>query len=399
MFKTVSQNCNLNCKYCYYSSIVGRHNDKKLSLETVDKLISEYMKKTNGTASFIWQGGEPLLAGLDFFNEVVYLQSKYAQPNTIISNSIQTNGTLINREWANFFKKYNFVVGISVDGPGHLHDIKRKTYNGEGSFELVMSGVQQLRDSRVDFNVLTVLHQGNIDKSEELMAFYKDEMFTSIQFVPCMDFKSQDPKKPANYMITPKQYGDFLCNVFDIWYKDGSPCISIRLFENLLQAFLNRDPECCLNRKTCPVTLIVEATGDAYPCDYFINEEYKLGNINENSLDEIVNNTKYEIFLNYKKNLPNKCIKCNYLNLCNGGCPRNRNTDTPDYIGIDYFCESYLQLFNYVYYRLSVLERKIRLSWIQQYKKENNILPGRNDKCICGSEKKYKSCCGFLSGK
>ncbi|WP_306439379.1 anaerobic sulfatase maturase [Paenibacillus sp. tmac-D7] len=397
MWKTVSEDCNLACDYCYYSTCGGKPGPKINRIETriLEKFIKEYMAKSKGGASFAWQGGEPLLAGLDFFEEVVRLQAKYAPPHTQISNGLQTNGTLINEEWACFFKTYNFLIGVSIDGPQEIHDARRVTGSGKDSFHMIMNGIEHLRKYKVDFNILTVVHDQNVDKVQELMEFYDREGFEYIQFIPCMDFRAQQTDKQGQYLITPEQYGKFLCDAFDIWYKDGNPNRSIRFFDNMLSVYLQQGAELCIHRKECPKTLILEQNGDAYPCDFFISDDYKIGNVGEDSLDDILASPVYQKFLSMKPRLPEKCTSCRYLNLCHGGCPRNRTWSRfDDQVDVDYFCKSYMQIYAYADERMKIVAANIRMRWLEQYLKSGLKLPGRNDVCFCGSGLKFKKCCG-----
>ncbi len=294
MWKTVSEACNLACDYCYYSRCNGRPEKiEVISDEVLEKFIKEYMEMSNGYTSFAWQGGEPLLAGLDFFEKVVFLQAKYAPQNTIISNAIQTNGTLINQKWAKFFEKYNFLVGVSLDGPESINDARRLTGSGAGSFKSIMNGIGYLKAENVDFNILTVLHENNINKAQELMEFYHKEKVNFVQFIPCMDFNSQDINKPGRFLITPKEYGNFLCEVFDFWYQNGYPETSIRFFDNMLAVYLHEEAQLCTHRKTCPKSIVFEQNGDAYPCDFYIHEDHFLGNIYSSSLQSIITLIQY----------------------------------------------------------------------------------------------------------
>lgn len=291
MWKTVSEACNLACDYCYYSTIQGRpERIDRIDDKILEKFIQEYMEMKWGGVPFAWQGGEPLLAGLDFFKKVVSLQAKHARKNTIISNSIQTNGTLIKKDWAAFFKKYNFLVGVSIDGPKEINDSRRVTGSGKGSYQAIMNGIEHLKNTTVDFNILTVVHENNIHHPEKLMAFYKENNFSYVQFIPCMEFTAQNIHAPGKYVITPKQYGDFLCKTFDIWYNDGNPEIFIRFFDDMLAVYLHQSAGSCVAMETCPKTIIFEQNGDAYPCDFYIHEDYRLGNIGTDSLESIVNN-------------------------------------------------------------------------------------------------------------
>lgn len=391
MWKTVSEACNLACDYCYYSRCKGRPKRiDRIDDAVLDKFIKEYMEMKRGVVPFAWQGGEPLLAGLDFFKKVVFYQAKHAPPNTTISNSIQTNGTLIKKEWADFFKTYNFLVGVSIDGPKEINDARRVTGSGKGSFDAIMNGIDHLKEANVDFNILTVLHENNIHKAKELMDFYKEENFTHIQFIPCMDFLAQEIDQPGEFLITPKEYGDFLCDVFDIWYNDGQPNMSIRFFDDLLANHLNQNPGSCVFSEMCPKTIILEHNGDAYPCDFYIHEDYLLGNVGTDSLESIVNHERMEKFLEKKPDLSDACKSCEFLDFCYGGCPRNREQDGAN---IDFFCESYKQIYAYADSRMKKLAEQIKRRELETLVDRGIRLPGRNDTCLCGSQKKYKHCC------
>ncbi|MBW4084321.1 anaerobic sulfatase maturase [Paenibacillus sp. S150] len=395
MWKTVSEACNLACDYCYYSTCGGKPDKiNRIDPQVLETFIADYMAHTSGSASFAWQGGEPLLAGIDFFREVVRLQAKYAPPNTTISNAIQTNGTLINDEWARLFKEYRFLVGVSLDGPEHIHNARRVNAAGQGSYDRVMRGIGHLRRHQVDFNILSVLHEGNVRRAQEMMDFYRTEGFTHVQFIPCMDFRSQETGKAPDFHITPEQYGQFLCELFDIWYNGGNPQFSERFFDTLLDQTLGREAGLCIHSSSCPRTLILEQNGDAYPCDFYISEDYKLGNVGRDALEDILRSPVYTRFLSQKPSLPESCKSCEYLSLCHGGCPRNRRWDTrEDYIYPDYFCQSYKMIYAHSAAGMKRLAGSVRRFWLEEYRKTGLALPGRNDPCFCGSGRKYKACC------
>ncbi|WMT40891.1 anaerobic sulfatase maturase [Paenibacillus sp. D2_2] len=398
MWKTVSEDCNLACDYCYYSTCGGKPGPKINRIDSVilDKFIKEYMEQCNGAAVFAWQGGEPLLAGHEFFEEVVQLQAQHARPNTVISNSLQTNATLINDRWASFFKKYNFLIGVSLDGPQEIHDSRRVNSAGKGSFDRVMAGIEHLCRHQVDFNILTVIHKGNVGKAKELLQFYRENGFNYVQFIPCMDFRSQQVDKPGVYEITPQEYGDFHCEVFDEWYNDGSPEISIRFFDNILNVYLNRDAELCIHRAECPTSLVLEQNGDAFPCDFFINDEWKVGNVGTDSIPSMLAHPNFERFRRMKPALPEKCRTCDWKKLCYGGCPRNRKwSPEGDQSSPDFFCQSYMQIYDYAHERIFELGQRLRNEMYSHNLKNyfKGKTPGRNDPCPCGSNKKYKACC------
>lgn len=240
LLKTVSEACNLACDYCYYSNCENKNDIKTFDLEVLEKFIKEYAEYSNGIMTMTWQGGEPLLAGLSFFEKVIELQVKYAKKGSIISNSLQTNATLITKEWAQFFKKYNFLIGVSLDGPKEIHDKRRPNRGGKGSFYQVMRGIQNLHAAGVDYNILTVVHEDNVSKGKEMMQFFQKEGLRYLQFIPCMDFRSQNIHTPGRFLITPKEYGQFLCDVFDVWFNDANPDTSIRFFDEYVNISLNR---------------------------------------------------------------------------------------------------------------------------------------------------------------
>lgn len=401
MWKTVSEDCNLACDYCYYSTCGGKPGPKinRIDSAILDKFIKDYMEHSQGAASFAWQGGEPLLAGLEFFEEVVYRQALHAPPHTIISNSLQTNATLIHDRWAAFFKTYHFLIGVSLDGPKEIHDSRRVNAAGKGSFERVMAGIEHLRKHQVDFNVLTVIHKGNVGEAKALMAFYRENGFNFVQFIPCMDFRSQQVDQPGEYEITPQEYGDFLCEAFDEWYNDGNPQVSVRFFDNMLNVYINREAELCVHRAACPTSLVLEQNGDAFPCDFFINEQWSVGNVANSSISDMLAHPNYKRFHQMKPALPDKCRSCEWQRLCYGGCPRNRkwNPET-EQADPDFFCQSYMQIYAYAHERMQELGERMRQELysynLQRY--FDGKAPGRNEPCPCGSGKKYKTCCAGL---
>lgn len=401
MWKTVSEDCNLACDYCYYSTCGGKPGKKINRIESpiLEKFIREYMEKSHGAATFAWQGGEPLLAGLDFFEEVVTLQAKHAPKHTMISNTLQTNGTLINDKWATFFKTYNFLIGVSLDGPKEIHDARRVDSLGQGSFDRVMRGIEHLRAHQVDFNILTVVHKGNVGKAAEMMRFFEAEGFNYVQFLPCMDFRSQQINHPGVYDITPEEYGNFLCEAFDYWYNEGEPRSSIRFFDEMLNIYVNREAGLCIHRATCPQTIILEQNGDAFPCDFFIHPDWKVGNVATHSIDEILDHPLFDKFLKMKPTLPEPCTTCDWKKLCHGGCPRNRKWGTDLATSeVDYFCESYKQIYSYADERMKKLGDTIRGRLFEQNVERyyKGKWPERNDPCPCGSGRKYKQCCNDL---
>ncbi|HEY8478089.1 MAG TPA: anaerobic sulfatase maturase [Chloroflexota bacterium] len=399
MFKTVSTDCNLDCAYCYYrESLEGTRVRRRISLEMLDRFMAQYMEYVAdvGVASIAWQGGEPTLAGLSFFEHVVALEAHYARPGTTIANALQTNGVLLDDDWGAFLKRYHFLVGVSVDGPRAIHDRLRTYKSGRGSFDHVMRGVQVLRRHGVPYNALCVLGPHNVDHPVELMRFFRQEGFSHVQFIPAMDFQATEPYKPAGYLITPEQYGAFLQAAFDEWYQEGRPTLSVRIFDNFLQNALGLPAELCVHNARCDAGVVVEYNGDVYPCDFYVHPDWKLGNVLEQPLREIVSSAALQAFVHQKHPLPQACQRCEWLSLCKSGCPRNRASadhgPTPDY-----FCAAYKAFFAHADTRLQHLKQRVeqrhRYLHLLQIEPLTVQRTGPNDPCPCGSGRKHKKCC------
>jgi uncharacterized protein len=394
MFKTVSTDCNLDCAYCYYrESLEGSRVRRRIEPRLLETFIPQYMAyiADSGVASFAWQGGEPTLAGLPFFERVVALQAAHARPGTTISNALQTNGLLLDDAWGEFLKLYNFLVGVSLDGPREIHDALRTTRSGRGSFDLVLRGIETLRRHAVEHNVLCVLGPHNVGHPRELVSFYRDLGVGHVQFIPCMDFQAMEPEKPPVFQITPEQYGDFLTAAFDEWYADGGPRLSVRTFDNFVQSYVGVPNDLCVHGDSCDAGIVVEYNGDAYPCDFYVHPQWKLGNVVEQPLREVLYSPIRASFVRQKQPLPTDCRECEWLNACKSGCPRNRADDGPDY-----FCHSYKQLFSHADGRLRELEGRVRQRqrYLHKIRLDPRLETRRNDACPCGSGRKQRQCCG-----
>lgn len=341
--KPVGSACDLACSYCYYrEDVSGVKGLKVMPTEILELIISEYARDSKGRGQIAWHGGEPLLAGIDFFKEAMYLENKYG---TQIYNAMQTNGTLITDAFAEIFRKNKFLIGVSIDGPKEVHD-SRRFYDGEsyGSYDLVMQGVSLLRKKNVEFNVLTVIGQHNVTKATILFDFYDKNDFNWLQFIPQMKFTSFLPSVKTKYDITPEQYYNFLSEFFKLWYKNKIGIMSVRFFDNILQSYLQQTPDICTMQERCPDHLVLDVNGDVYPCDLFHNKYWKIGNIKDMEIAEAIKTEKYRNFHKLKPNLPSKCKTCKWLKNCYGGCPRNRISES-DNNEKDYFCETYLSFF------------------------------------------------------
>lgn len=284
-----------------------------------------------------------MLAGLEFYKKVLWYQSLFRMPNQIISNSIQTNGTLIDGDWAEFFAKHGFLVGVSLDGPSHFHDKYRVGHNGAPSYEKVIRGIECLRQKNVDFNTLCLLNNNNIKHPKKLFNFFVERGFNYLQFIPCVEIKPEDGNI-KDFSITPAQYGRFLCSVFDEWTKNEIPLIYIRDFEDLLISYVTGKSPSCVYSGECGDYIVVEHNGDVYPCDFFVEEEWLLGNLMAQSMDLLVNGEKFLDFRQRKQRVTQNCRDCTWFDRCQGGCPKNWE---PSGIESNYLCSSFKTFFEH----------------------------------------------------
>jgi len=402
MFKTVSTDCNLDCSYCYYrESLEGEQLKRRIDLSMLQELIPQYMNYVADAhqANLSWQGGEPTLMGLDFFRWLVELEAVNARPPTAISNTLQTNGTLLNDEWGSFLKTYDFLVGVSLDGPEDIHNLERKDRGGHGSFHRVIAGIDVLRRHKVDFNILCVIGPHNVNKVRELMEFFLSEDFNYLQFMPAMAFQSTEPLKQPDYLITPEQYAKFLIELFDEWYQNGIPTISVRTFDNLLQSYLGVPNDLCVHSANCDSGIVVEYNGDTYPCDFYIHPRWKLGNIFQKSLKEMAESPEMKTFIGRKHPLPVECQQCEWKNLCKGGCARNRLILADERLGTGYFCQSCKRFFRHADSRMSKLAQRLAnyrryLQRVNDTLLKSQLIPTQNEPCPCGSGQIHRNCCG-----
>jgi len=298
--------------------------------ETLGTLIEQALMSGAPQVSFVWQGGEPTLAGLEFFRKAVQLQDLYRYPNQKIQNSIQTNGVIIDEEWADFFSEEDWLVGVSLDGPQGDHDTYRTTREGSGSCGAVKRAIEILRRQGVRYNVLTLLNNVNVRKPRELYRWLKGERHKHIQFIPCLELDQKG--EIAGFAITPEEYGYFLVEVFDEWERD-IPEVYVRDFEDLLIGIVSGKTLNCVYNGRCGEYLVVEYNGDVYPCDFFVEPEWLLGNVNETGFEELFMSEKMIQFRESRK-LHQTCDGCSWIGYCHGGCQKTLLGEE------NYFCES-----------------------------------------------------------
>lgn len=349
LIKPASGMCNLQCKYCFYHDETKNREVESygfMSEETLEKVIRKALDFSETACSFTYQGGEPFLRGLDFFEKSIELQKKYNTKGVKILNAIQTNGTCLDESWAQFLKKNNFLTGISLDGTGFTHDYFRVDSKGEGSFERVMSGIELLKKYNVDFNILTVVNAMTAKKITQIYEFYKQNGFTYLQFIPCLNPIGME-KERFPYTLTAKAYGHFLKTLFDLWYNDFKRGVTIHIqqFEEYVKMLLLMPADVCGMNGVCSCQHAVEADGEVYPCDFYVMDEYKLGNLNEVSFVEVNEKRKEIRFIEESAKMHEDCKSCKYAPVCRGGCRRHR---TPK----NCFCASYYEFFEYTIHRL-----------------------------------------------
>lgn len=435
MAKPAGPACNLDCTYCFYTektALFPKRSPFRMSESVLEEFIRQYIETASlPELAFAWQGGEPTILGVDYFREIVRLQKKYAGGKTI-TNAIQTNGVLLDDEWARFLSEYRFLVGISIDGPQRLHDAFRRDAAGNPSFGRVMKGLETLKRHNVEFNTLTVVNLKNVRHPLEVYGFLKDIGSRFHQYIPLVEREPDsrarelglslaapsDPGKEeqqevsvTEWSVRPESYGRFLIAVFDEWVRHDVGSIFVQQFDNALSAWFQGEGSLCVYRETCGDAMVIEHDGTVYSCDHFVYPEYALGNILEQDLAILARSGKQRAFGEKKRDaLPSSCRECEFLFACHGGCPKHRFTKTPDgepYL--NYLCEGYRLFFRhaapYMETMCSLLENRRPPSHIMEMLKERESSPapkrkiGRNDPCPCGSGKKYKHCHGRIRKK
>ena len=321
--KPVSAECNLACQYCFYRRVEKIYPGSHLmSDEVLEAVIKQFLGLGLAQSVFSWQGGEPTLAGLDFFQKVVRLQEKLGRGGQAVGNALQTNGILIDDDWARFLAKYNFLVGVSLDGPKEIHNKFRRSKGGQGSFDRVMAGISALRRHNVAFNILTLVTSANERRGRKVYRFLRENGSNFLQFIPCVE-KAPNGDSLASFSVTPERYGEFLCELFDEWVKDY-PKVSIRLFDSLLEYHLYGRMPLCVLGSSCDGYLLIEHNGDVYPCDFFVQKKWRLGNLLEEDLLSTFNSPRRGGFSKMKALVLEGCEGCQWRPVCYGGCLKDR---------------------------------------------------------------------------
>ena len=352
MVKPVGSLCNMRCKYCYYLDKAALYDNHQPKMD--EALLENYIRaniegNNSPVIAFAWHGGEPLLAGKEFFRKAVALQQKYGGGRTI-ENSIQTNGLLIDDEWCHIFRDNNFLVGVSIDGPETIHDAHRVDVGGQPTFARVMKGIERLYRNRVEYNTLTTINIHSEGRGAEVYNFLR-QISVFMQFLPVAellcDGRVQSPESEgadiAPWSVSAKGFGEFMCDVFDIWVKNDVGRRYVQLFDATLALMVGVQPSVCSLCETCGSGLTVEHNGDVYCCDHFVYPEYKIGNIHTDRLADLAYcDRQFEFGVAKRALLPRECRHCKFYNLCHGECPKHRFiTDNTGEYGKNYLCDGY----------------------------------------------------------
>ncbi|OQB12405.1 MAG: Anaerobic sulfatase-maturating enzyme [Firmicutes bacterium ADurb.Bin193] len=355
LIKPASGACNLKCKYCFYNDVASKREHRSMgmmSLDTLERLARNALFEAKYQVTFAFQGGEPTLAGLDFFKALIEFEKKYNVNNVIINNSIQTNGMIIDDEWAEFFTKNNFLVGLSLDGDKDSHELHR----GE-SFNRVMKTAKIFDKHNTQYNILCVVTANTARKVDKIYNFYKRSGFKYLQFIPCLDELFTE-RGAHNHSLTPKLYTRFLINLFDVWYDDfmKGEYTSIRHFDNYIHMLMGKPPESCGMSGICTCYFVVEADGSVYPCDFYVLDQYKIGTIDD-GFQNMRNTEVAKKFVAESVPVPEVCKTCRVSFICRNGCKRDRLPN-----GLNYFCESYKEFFTHALPKMQRVIEVIRMN-------------------------------------
>jgi len=411
LVKPAGPDCNMACTYCFYLEKDALFPDEKHRMgdDVLEEMIRQAMTRAGPHITFGWQGGEPTLMGLPFFEKAVALQKRYGRGQSV-GNGLQTNGLLIDASWLPLLNDYSFLVGLSLDGPEHVHDKYRRNRGGAGTWQKVVGSARLMLDAGVAVNALTTINDHTVRFPGEIYAFHKDLGLTYMQFIPLIQNGPGCAPGSAPFTAPAEDYGRFLCTVFDLWrgdFEDGVPTTSVRFFDSLFYKYVDLDPPECSLLPECGVYVVVEHNGDVFACDFYVEPEWKLGNVMEKNLDEMLNSSRQRAFGRMKADLPAVCLECPWKELCCGGCACDRVRDAG---GRDenHYCRSFRMFFEHADASFRDLARK----WQEQQALEQEVEleaerealrraqdgggggVGRNDPCPCGSGKKYKKCCG-----
>lgn len=361
LIKPASSSCNLRCKYCFYHSMAKKRMIESygmMSLDTLEILVKKALDYAEYSCTFAFQGGEPSLAGLEYYRSLVGFVKKYNHKKLEVHYAIQTNGLAINEEWARFIKENKFLAGISLDGPKDIHDLMRVDAQGKGSFTKVMKTIALFNRINVEYNVLCVVNNDVARHIRQIYAFFKKNGFRFLQFIPCLD-PLGEKQGGYEHSLTTERYTAFLKSLFDFWHEDiiNSRKISIRYFDNLVGMAMGYPPESCGMDGVCKVQYVVEAHGGVYPCDFYAVDQWYMGNIIDQDFESLRNSDAAKSFEEVSRHVDPKCTSCRWYGLCRGGCRRYREPFAASKPDLNIYCEAYNEFFVYARERIMHLAR------------------------------------------
>ncbi len=343
LIKPVGSACNLRCLYCYYldKSTLYENNQPKMDDDLLELFVKQYIDANDvSEITFNWHGGEPLLAGLDFYRKAIKLQQKYAN-GKLIHNTLQTNGTLLSDDWARFFKDNGFLIGVSIDGPKVIHDGFRNANGGEETWQKVIQGIERLYRNNVEYNTLSTINHLSENQGLSIYQFLKQCGTNYMQFLPVLEHVNRSTKRitnpddndsePTDWSVTADGFSRFMCDIFDYWVKHDVGCYFVQFFDVTLANYAHLPSGFCAFNETCGNNAVIEHNGDVYLCDHFVYQSHKVGNIKEKPLREILSDERFFTFgIEKRKQLPKQCLKCDYNFACHGGCPKHRFARSKD---------------------------------------------------------------------
>lgn len=404
LVKPASGDCNLDCAYCFYTckaQLYPSAASHRMSPAVLERMIASFMQLPLPQHTFAWQGGEPTLLGREFFERVTALQVRYGAPGAAVANGLQTNATLIDDPFAAHLAAYRFLVGVSLDGPAEIHDVYRTGRSGQGSHAAVLRGVGALRRHGAALNALTLVSQANVRRAQEVYRYLVGEGWSHHQYIPCVEHDPSGALQP--FAIEGEAWGRFLCELFEAWYPRDVGRISVRHFDALLDRLAPGGTSLCTLGRDCCQYLVVEHTGDLYPCDFFVEAPRRIGNLMSMSWAQALAAPTYRTFGAQKVRWHPACADCPYLDLCAGDCLKHRLVGpAPDPRRLSSLCAGWRLFFDRALPTLRRLAQEIR-----EARRKAPLPPapprpspppagrvGRNAPCPCGSGRKHKLCCG-----
>ena len=365
LIKPASGSCNLRCQYCFYTDEIENRMVStmgRMSLSTIRTLVDKALDYADGICTFAFQGGEPTLMGVDFFESFSDYVNSHPNPKRVkIRYAFQTNGILLDNTWADWFAANHVLVGISLDGTKDIHDRYRLDKDGKGTFNRVMASIRLLERYHVDYNILTVVTAATARNAQRIYNFFKKNNLGYQQYIECLDPIREQPGG-YEYSLTPERYELFLKNMFDAWYLDMKVghYVYNRYFENLMMILDRQGPESCNMRGFCGSQWVIEADGSVYPCDFYALDQWHLGSILTDSFDAMEQVRQQLGFTAWSKQIPKECQSCRWFSLCRNGCRRNREPVTANSTEKNYFCSAYRNFLEYAYPRLVEIYQMLR---------------------------------------